>query len=154
VDTVHKSRHRVQSNTGNDTTILGILDRLGHSRSARNPHTKAKQAEAHRPRPVVVHGNVPCDLDRIAQANSEVEVLGILNQVLELMHRSGRMGDVPLQLHVDRLITPQELRILVRKLQGACTFTGDAQWDSDALFVLRAAVTAADKRLTELYRRK
>jgi len=153
VDTVHKSRHRIQCSTGNDTTIFGILDKLGHSRSAGKPHAKAKQLEPHRPRPVVAHGNVPCDLDRIAQASSEVQVLAILNQVLEVMHRSGRMGEVPLELRVHRLISSQELRMVIRKIQGACAFTGDPQLDSDALFVLRAVFTAADKKLMELNRR-
>jgi len=153
VDTLHKSRHRAQCNTGNDTTIFGILDKLGHSRSAGKPHTKGKQAESHLSRPGVAHGNVPCDLDRIAQASSEVQVLGILNQVLEVMHRSGRMGEVPLELRVHRLISSQELRMVIRKIQGACAFTGNPQWDSDALFVLRAVFTAADKKLTELPRR-
>ncbi len=153
VDTVHKSRHRIQCSTGNDTTIFGILDKLGHSRSAGKPHAKAKQLEPHRPRPVAAHGNVPCDLDRIAQARSEVEVLGILNQVLEVMHRSGRMGEVPLELRVDRLISSQDLRMVIKRIQGACAFTGNPQWDSDALFVLRAVFTAADKKLTALPRR-
>src|SRR4051794_12648505 len=153
VDSMQKSGSRLQRRTADDT-LLALLEKLRQSRSVENPNTKAKQVEPTRPRPANPYGNKPCDLDRIAQAESGIEVLDILNQVLRVLQRSGRMAEVPEALRIDCLTTSIELRIALRKMQGEFPFSQCIDWNSDALFVLRTVLTAADKRLTELRRRE
>jgi hypothetical protein len=148
MNSTHKARRSVQRGPG-ESTILSSLERLRQLRSIKYPHIKGKQDQPKRLHSGIPHGSVPCDLDRVAQADSELEVLGILNQVLQVMHRTGRMADVPPELRVDCLTTSQELQMAVRRMRAGCAF-GREVHDSDALFVLRVVLTAAHERLTEL----
>lgn len=153
MELTQKSGRRLQSRTADDT-ILSILEKIRQSRSIERPHTRAEQVEPKRPRPAYPYGKRPCDLDRISQAESGVEVLDILNQVLQVLQRSGRMAEVPEALRIDCLTTSHELRAALRKMQGGFPFVEGIDWNSDGLFVLRAVLTAADERLTEMCRRE
>jgi len=153
LDSIHKPGRRLQDRTA-DNTIVSNLEKLRRSRSAEHPHTKATQVEPKRPRPDYPYGNRPCDLDRIAQAESGIEVLDILNQVLQVLHRSGRMAEVPDSLRIDRLTTSPELQIAMKRMQGAQSFMEKADWNSDAMLVLRAVLMAIDQKLKELRRRE
>ena len=100
------------------------------------------------------YGEVPNDLDRIAYAATENEVLDLVNQVLDILHRSGRIAELPQGLRVDKLANRQDVRIALRKLQGDIPLTEQVQWESDALCVLRAVLSAADERVIQLRRKE
>jgi hypothetical protein len=106
-----------------------------------------------RPTAASVSREFPNDLDRMALVNSEVEVLNLLNQVLQVLHRSGMMAKVPAPLRVPSLTTPRDLRIAIKKFRGGLPFTEDVDWNSDALLVLRFIFSAAEERLRTLRRR-
>jgi len=149
MDTIQKSARRVKTKNGDDT-ILSIPEKFRKSRSAEHPHTKTKQVKPKRPRTAYPYSSNPCDLNRIAQAESRIEVFDILNQVLQVLHRSGRMAEVPEALRIDCLTTAIQLRIALRKMQGGFAFTQGIDWNSDAMLVLRAILTAANEKFKHL----
>ena len=153
MDSIQKSGRRLKGRSADDT-ILSILEKFRQSRSAEHPRTKAKQVKPLRPPRAYAYGSNPCDLDRIAQAESRIEVLDILNQVLQVLHRSGRMAEVPDSLRIDRLTTSPELQIAMKRMQGAQSFMENVDWHSDAMLVLRAVLSAADGKLREPRRRE
>jgi hypothetical protein len=97
---------------------------------------------------------VPNDLDLIACAKSEAEVLDLLNQVLGVLRRTRKMAELPVELRMDSLTDLQGVRIALRRLQGDLPFTESVQWDSDALCVFRSVYTIADQRLRQLRRKE
>ena len=100
------------------------------------------------------YGNVPNDLDQIACAATETEIVDLINQVLEVLQRSGRMPELPEELCIDKLSNLQELRVALRRLQGDMPFAESLHGDSDSLCVLRAVLTAAEERSRQIKRRK
>ncbi len=100
------------------------------------------------------YGDVPNDLDLIACAKSETEVLDLLNQVLGVLRRTRKMAELPVELRTDSLTDLQGVRIALRRLQGDLPFTESVQWDSDALCVFRSVYTIADQRLRQLRRKE
>jgi hypothetical protein len=149
LDANQKSGRRVQGRSADDT-ILRILERFRQSRSAEHPHTKPKHVKPKRSRPAYPYGSNACDLDRIAQAESRIEVLDILNQVLEVLHRSGRMAEVPEALRIDCLTTSHDLQAAMKRTQDAQPFMDEVDWNSDAMLVLRAILTAANAKFRDL----
>ncbi len=137
-----------------DIPHSGIYEALQHFRTEKELQRKMEQAPPKRKRAATRYGEVPNDLDRIAQANCEMEVLDLIDQVLQVLRRSGRMAEVPELLHMDRLTTSAELRMAMKRMQGAQTFMEKGDWHSDAMLVLRAVLTAADEKLRELRRRE
>jgi len=61
---------------------------------------------------------------------------------------------MPNSLRKDRLTTATELRMAMRRMQGAQSFMENVDWHSDAMLVLRAVLGAADEKLRELRRRE
>ena len=100
------------------------------------------------------YGAVPCDLDRIAHADCEMEVLDLIDQVLQVLHRSGRMAELPASLRLDRLTTSAELRMAMQTMQVARSFMENIDRHSDAMLVLRAVLSAGEEKLKELRRRR
>jgi len=149
MDSIQKSGRRLKGRRANDS-ILSILEKFRQSRPAEHPHTKTKQVKPKRPRTAYPYSSNPCDLNRIAQAESRIEVFDILNQVLQVLHRSGRMAEVPEALRIDCLTTAIQLRIALRKMQGGFAFTQGIDWNSDAMLVLRAILTAANEKFKHL----
>jgi hypothetical protein len=78
----------------------------------------------------------------------------LLNQVLQVLHRSGMMAEVPEPLRMPSLTTPRDFRIAIKKFRGGIPFTENVDWNSDALFVLRTIFAAAEEKLRILRRRK
>jgi len=100
------------------------------------------------------YGDVPNDLDRIASANTENEMLKRVNQVLELLRRSGRMAELPQELRMDKLSNVHEVRVALRRLQDHAAFPQQVRWESDGLYVLRAVLTTAEERARKLRRQE
>jgi hypothetical protein len=149
MDSIQKSGRRLKGRSADDT-ILSILEKFRQSRSAEDPRTKAKQVKPLRPPRAYAYGSNPCDLDRIAQAESRIEVLDILNQVLQVLHRSGRMAEVPEALRIDCLTTSHDLQAAMKSTQDAQSFMEKVDWNSDAMLVLRAILTAANEKFRDL----
>jgi len=60
------------------------------------------------------------------------------------------MAEVPEALRIDCLTTAIQLRIALRKMQGGFAFTQGIDWNSDAMLVLRAILTAANEKFKHL----
>jgi len=63
------------------------------------------------------------------------------------------MAEMPTALCLDRLTTSAELRMAMQRMQGAHSFMENVDWHSDAIFALRAVLSAADQKLKDLRRR-
>src|SRR4051812_12073104 len=137
-----------------DVPPSGIYEALQYFTTKKERQPQLEQTRPKRKRAATRYGGVPNDLDRIAQANCEMEVLDLIDQVLQVLRRSGRMAEVPELLHMDRLTTSAELRMAMKRMQGAQRFMEDGEWHADAMLVLRAVLTAADEKLRELRRRE
>jgi hypothetical protein len=98
------------------------------------------------------YADVPNDLDRIAFANTEKEVLEQVNEILGILHRSRRAAELPHELRMVKFSNLQEVRVALKRLQGNLPFTEQVQWESDALNVLRIVLVAADKKVRQLRR--
>jgi hypothetical protein len=131
----------------------GIYESL-HQFRMRKQHQPPIEVVPKQIRASTPHGDVPNDLDRIACATTEAEVLDLLNQVLGVLQRTGRMAELPAELRMETLTNLQEVRIALRRLQGDLPFTERVDWDSDALCVLRCEFTAAEERVRQLRRRE
>jgi len=146
------SHHRVGGDASHrqvDVPTIGIYESLRQFQLKQQQQAKVEPSNA-----ASVYREIPNDLDRIALANSEAEVLDLLNQLLQVLHRSVMMDEVPEPLRMASLSTSHDLRITIRKFQGGIPFTKEVDWNSDALFVLRTIFAAAEERLRILRRRK
>ena len=137
-----------------DVPPTGIYEAPRQFRTQRELQPQLEQVSPKRKRALTRHGDVPNDLERIGQANSEMEVLDLVSEVLQVLRRSGRMAEVPELLHMDRLTTSAELRMAMKRMQGAQSFMENVDWHSDAMLVLRAVLSAADGKLREPRRRE
>ena len=134
--------------------LTGVYELLRQFRTKNGLQPKLEQVSVQRKRAATRCGAVPNDLDRIAQADGEMEVLDVINEVLQVLRRSGRMAEAPQSLRMDRLTTATELRMAMKSMQGAQSFMENVDWHSDAMLVLRAVLSAADEKLRELRRRE
>jgi hypothetical protein len=91
-----------------DVPTIDIYENLGQFQLKHEQQAKVKQRLPKRPSAASVYRAFPNDLDRIALVNSEVEVLDLLNQVLQILHRSGMMAEVPEPLRMPSLTTPRD----------------------------------------------
>ena len=142
-----------------DTSAIEELNRTPIHRTLREfrirkKHQSPMQLVPNPGRTRIAYGQVPNDLDRIAYAATENAVLDLVNQVLEVLYRSGRITELPQELRLDKLANRDDVRIAVKRLQGDIPFTEQVQWESDALCVLRAVLTAAEERVVQLRRKE
>jgi hypothetical protein len=144
MDSHHKARQDTP-HSAVEVTPKTVYERLHQFRTDRQK--KIDQAPAKQKRVATIYGDVPSDLDRIAQAKSSIEVLDVLNQVLQVLHRSGRMAEVPEPFRMDYPTNSYELRVALGRMNGGHE---EEQLKSDGAFVLRAALSAADQRLRQL----
>jgi hypothetical protein len=115
-----------------DGPSIGICQSLRQFRSKRNLRPTLEQVSLKRTRAATRCGEVSNDLDRIAQAKCEMEMLDVINDVLQVLCRSGRMAEMPESLRMDRLTTAAPLRMAMKRTQGAQTFIESVDWHSDA----------------------
>jgi len=132
-----------------DVPPIDIYETLPQLRTKKQRQLKPEQVSPKRNTPASRCGAVPSDLDRIAHASCETEVLDVAEQVLQVLHRSGRMAEIPASLRLDRLSTSAELRMAMQRMQGARSFVENVDWHSDAMLVLRAVLSAGDEKLKE-----
>jgi len=152
---VHRVREtsRVKIGRVRDLKLPTIFDQFREARSE-----EPRQIQATQPKPQKRHSNcydeVPCDLDRIADARSSVDVLEVVNDVLEILERCGRMQEIPEALRRHTFSAQGELHDALRIVNSRIhSVTAEEQSVSDAAFVLRTVLNAAEERLQQLGKR-
>jgi hypothetical protein len=123
-----------------DLAPASILETLRRSSDDRDPQTASPLVQTRKRPSVIVHLDAPSDLDRIAQANSAIEVLDTVNEVLHLLHHSGTIAQIPPDLRREPFKSASELQE---------AFPGSPS-SNDAIIVLQTLLNAANNKLKEL----
>jgi hypothetical protein len=138
-----KPRH-VPRRARNGATCSGILESLIPRSQIDKDRQFEKQLKPVHRRSDTACCNVPTDLDRIEQASTAPEILEIVNQIVQLLHRTGRLEEVPPHLLAHAFQSNCGLdEVLQRSLPGRALC-------DDTMVVLLTVLTAARRRLEQL----
>src|SRR5690349_8940999 len=130
---------------------LGLLEahrrsqiEVNHTRDDRETSRKRKHVTAH-------YGVVPSDLDRIAQCDTAQDMLLALNEVLQLLRRSGWKDHMPAELHIDQFESMGEIQRVLRTIEHLTNAPdGEFLAGTDAMVILRTVLAAAGDRFRQI----
>jgi hypothetical protein len=126
-----------------------VYERLHQFRTERQ--NEIDQAPAKQRRVANIYGEVPCDLDRIAQANSSDQLLNILNDVVGLLRRCGSIEEMADALPVEQLRSINEVREALIGMVRLAGFSGpERSATAEGVVLLRIVLEAAERRFREL----
>jgi hypothetical protein len=97
------------------------------------------------------YGVVPSDLDRIAQCDTAQDVLLTLNEILQLLQRSGWKNQIPAELHIEQFESMGEIRRVLRTIDHLTNAPdGEFLAGADAIVILRTVLDAAGDRFRQI----
>ena len=150
MDAPNDARQRARS-TRRNASPLELLDALRRSQIEVNHTRDNRQTPPQRKRMTARYGVVPSDLDRIAQCDTAQDVLLTLNEVLQLLQRSGWKDQMPAELHVEQFESMGEIRSALRTMNHVTNAPdGELLAGTDAMVILRTLLDAAGDRFRHM----